>query len=158
MVLKFMRVFLMMALPLLISGCFRPAGDVIEPTSNQNPPPAIPTVTVQSAAETATTPDSSETEEPTSAGQQAASPVVPTPGSGSPTFPPITVIAPTRAVPTQANAANPDATAQPQFITPGVPAGPIATDVPVGTRPGGALTSTPTPSGMITPTAMPGAD
>lgn len=152
MALKFARICIV-ALALMLAGCFRPAGEAIEPTPTINQD-AIPT-------RESTAPDEDETEAAaleTDAGDvdDADEDATEETALGQPegNFPPITVIQSTRPpAATEAPTLDPDNTAlpgmTPTYITPGVPLGPIATDV-TPTAAGGALTST--PSGLVTPT------
>src|SRR5690242_5723743 len=137
---------------LTFAGCFRPAADGIEPTSDGEQQPAAPTITPQQPtplpvdleteqADSANTTGPTETETNPSSLQSDT-------GGATATFPPITVIPPTRATLDTFATALPGGS--PTFITPGSPELPVATDAPRGTPTGGAFTST--PSGLITPT------
>jgi len=107
---RFIQLVVLLAIPLLSAGCFRSAGDTIEPTQDA----ASNSVVLEA---TTTSPSSG------------------LPGTA--TLPPITVLAPnTRAAATEevASAATntrspqtivPPPTATPQFITPGSPLGPV---------------------------------
>ena len=141
MVVKSARICIL-ALVLVLSACFRPAGEPIEPTPNTNPP--APT---REALPTDTTADS--TAEP----DAESTPSVGALNQLGGTLPPITVIQPTRNTSATESPLDLNSTAlpggSPAFITPGVPLGPIPrTPTPAG----GALTST--PSGLVTPTAI----
>lgn len=152
MALKFARICIV-ALALMLAGCFRPAGEAIEPTPTINQD-AIPT-------RESTAPDEDETEaaletDAAETGDEDADATEETSALGQleGNFPPITVIQSTRPpAATEAPTLEPNSTAlpglTPTYITPGVPLGPIATDV-TPTAAGGALTST--PSGLVTPT------
>lgn len=154
MVLKSARVC-MLALVLVLSACFRPAGEPIEPTPNTNPPaPTRDTSTLGDTGNDSMDMDADMTEEANPLAETTA-------GFGAlnqlgGTLPPITVIQPTRAsAATQPAAFDVNSTAlpggTPTYITPGVPLGPIPrTPTPAG----GALTAT--PSGLVTPTALSG--
>lgn len=146
MVVKSARICIL-ALVLVLSACFRPAGEPIEPTPNTNPP-APTRETLPTVEETASVrPDSTE---------EAAAETTPNLGALSQlggTLPPITVIQPTRSLNLTEPAVDVNSTAlpggTPTYITPGVPLGPIPR---TATPAGGALTST--PSGLVTPTAL----
>lgn len=141
-----------LALLLLAAGCFRPAGESIMPTPGVPLPDtmgesevdaplleALPTIevdesTVVPPVEPLTESDSIPDQPPSeAAGAQ-----------------PSTLDAQAQAQPTPIPTLIP-ATSTPQFITPGVPLGPITPDP---TEP--ILNATSTPSGLITPTSLPG--
>ena len=121
---RLIQLVVLLAIPLLSAGCFRSAGDTIEPTQDA----ASNSVVLES---TTTTPSSG----------------LP----GTPTLPPITILAPntrpavTDEVPVEAATTRspqtivPPPTATPQFITPGSPLGPVPIE-----------TSTPRPASEIT--------
>ncbi|MFO7323437.1 MAG: LysM peptidoglycan-binding domain-containing protein [Chloroflexota bacterium] len=157
MALKIARICIV-ALALMLAGCFRPAGEAIEPTPTLDEV-AIPTREDIATGDFEVTEDTdfsrdlgSGTEE-LDTGEDETQEALPA-GLPEGNFPPITVIQSTRPpAPTEPATLDPNSTAlpgsTPTFITPGVPLGPIATDAPP-TEPGGALTAT--PSGLITPT------
>lgn len=130
------------ALLLTLSGCFRPAGEAIQPTAI-TAPTSIPT---QIRAEV--------TAELNMTAATGIPVTVSAGGTPSVTFPPITVVQPTPAAPVDTqdpfavNAGTPGGT--PTFITPRPPLGPLGTALPTATPSGGAFTAT--PSGLITPT------
>lgn len=144
---------LLMLLPLL-TGCFQQAGEAFQPANSTEAPITIPT-----------TPDNSggsvglETDIPIT----TAAPELP---DNSPSATPgidMTIISPTRsfgATPTLAdvlptNDGNTVPTADIQtFRTPSSPLGPVTPDTPAPLIPSGEATAT--PSGLITPTALPG--
>lgn len=146
MVVKSARICVL-ALVLVLSACFRPAGEPIEPTPNTNPP-APTRETLPGAEETAVVrPDTTaEPDAETTANVGALNQL-------GGTLPPITVIQPTRNINATEPALDLNSTAlpggTPTYITPGVPLGPIPR---TATPSGGALTST--PSGLVTPTAL----
>jgi LysM repeat protein len=142
---------------LLTAGCFRSAGESIEPTTGVVLPPESPTIQPTLVPPTDTPFDV---------------PVIePSP---TPTTPPITLVAPTDAetpqiepsvdtgsvqsVPTDEEPTFPTlipATSTPRFITPGSPLGPVTPDTPTPTL---NAPPTSTPSGLITPTSLPGTE
>lgn len=143
---------------LLTSGCFRSAGDSIEPTTGVVLPPESPTLQAAPDLPTETPADVPEIE----------------PSPFTATIPSITLIAPTdtaspeiesstdqgisQSVFTNEVPAFPTlipATSTPRFITPGSPLGPVTPDTatPMLNAP-----PTSTPSGLITPTALPGTE
>ena len=160
----FRRSLLMVALltaGFALSGCFRQAGEEFSPASE----PIGETVVEPTLAPSAT-PESAGadtliviTEEPLNLDVMTEEPDSAFSSSSNSNQPPITVSAPTRATfgePStlpEVQSAQVTATGGAQnFITPGVPMGPITiTPAVAGTLPGGALTST--PSGLITPTS-----
>jgi LysM repeat protein len=145
----------LLALLLTLSGCFRPAGEAIEPTVNSGVQPEVPTSTTESLDNGGLTPTEEESFTTLSTDEGPPTAAI---GEVEPTFPPITVIQPTRAVvETDAapenfagNTALPGTT--PTYITPGVPPGPLGSGETRATATGGAFTAT--PSGLITPTDM----
>jgi LysM repeat protein len=145
------------ALLLLTAGCFRSAGESIEPTSGVVLPLASPT-----SPPTLVLPSDTPVELPE---------IEPSPTA---TIPTITVIAPTETAtleseaspesgigltaPTDEEPAFPTlipATSTPRFITPGSPLGPVTPDTPTPTL---DAPPTSTPSGLITPTSLPGTE
>ncbi len=132
-----------LALILALVGCFRSAGDNFVPTPT--PQQAAPTSIPLSSGTSEATPDTRFLDATAEPGN----------GDMTATFPPITVIAPTRVTSADLDAAA-TGTLQAQstlgFITPGIPTGPITREPPTSTPSGGALTST--PSGLVTPTAL----
>ena len=136
------------ALLLFTAGCFRPAGESIEPTSGVVLPLASPTqqpsqapfVAVTDQAESAQTAVTLEVT-PASAvtlSQNTVQPAARTPTTAVTAFP--TLVA---------------ATATSGFITPGSPLGPVTPDTATPTS---DLPPTSTPSGLITPTSLPGTE
>ena len=130
---------------LLLAGCFQQASESFEPVNSTIEPLAIPDST-----------DDLDTEQ-----------ITPIPAT--PTFPPITIISQptlsiietaeeTKNVPEDVfgdsgGTLTPGSSATtPQFITPGLPSGPVTFAPSTPTPLGGALTAT--PSGLVTPTAM----
>ena len=136
-----------LALVLVLSACFRPAGEPIEPTPNTNPP--APTRETMPEVEVTASVRPEGTEEP----DAETTPNVGALSQLGGTLPPITVIQPTRSVNATEPALDVNSTAlpggTPTYITPGVPLGPIPR---TATPAGGALTAT--PSGLVTPTAL----
>ncbi len=134
-----------LALILVLVGCFRSAGDNFVPTPTPQPQQAAPTSIPLANGTSESTPDASFLNATAEPGN----------GDMTATFPPITVIAPTRVTSAELDAAA-TGTLQAQstmgFITPGIPTGPITREPPTATPSGGALTST--PSGLVTPTAL----
>jgi LysM repeat protein len=111
---RFALLIVILAIPFLLAGCFRPAGDTIEPTQEIEPSAAA-LVATAATSEVLTTP----------------------------TLPPITILAsstrpPATETPAEATATRapqtivPPPSATPQFITPGSPLGPVqlTTSVP----------------------------
>ena len=158
MVEKLARV-LLLALVLVLSACYRPAGEAIEPTPNTGQ--VLPTLDSDRVAGDATDEMSTDmetaeampmddmTEEPASSGAADDG------DESDDGLPPITVVVPTRVTQTVAPAsfttsstAIPGTT--PTYITPGVPLGPFS--VATATPTGGAFTAT--PSGLVTPTDL----
>jgi LysM repeat protein len=134
---------------ILLTGCFQQAGESFQPVNTNpasNPPAqntAIPPQTSPNAPENTATPVEISTE-------NSASSVGPTNSVA------ITVISPTRVQPpTDTLEALPTAT-ESQFRTPFSPLGPVPTDTPASGLITEPLTST--PSGLITPTALAGAN
>jgi LysM repeat protein len=157
----FLRTGAVLAL-LLLAGCYRPAGDAaIEPTPNTGqeaaPLAPLPAVTEASVPDDLIPADEIEPEEavePMDAPTQTNAPAQPAAGTTL-TFPPITIISPTRqvgATPTAADGGAEPAANGTAFITPGMGLAPITPDTATPTPRGGALTAT--PSGLITPTAL----
>ena len=146
MVVKSARICIL-ALVLVLSACFRPAGEPIEPTPNTNPP--APTRSTLPEVEETAVVGADSTAEPDA---EATANVGALNQLGG-TLPPITVIQPTRNTSATEPALDVNSTAlpggTPVYITPGVPLGPIPR---TPTPSGGALTST--PSGLVTPTAL----
>jgi LysM repeat protein len=142
-----------LALLLLTAGCFRPAGESIEPTSGVVLPSELSTVqpTPMDSFE--------ETEE-----ALFFTPIAPTINLNLPEDEPTSALEITldlgaiQAVATQQPVSLPTlvpATVTPQFITPGSPLGPVTPDTATPTS---DMPSTSTPSGLITPTALPGTE
>ena len=139
-----------LALALLVAGCFRSAGENFVQTITPEQPQAQPT-----RATPATNGGVAETTPEPGMIQPATS--NPSGADITATFPPITVIAPTRVNPAaidQMQTATLQAQSTMGFITPQVPNGPITLEAPssAATAGGGALTST--PSGLVTPTEL----
>lgn len=131
----------LVAVILTLSGCFRQAGESLEPITNPTPEP-------QQSAPVDANPPGALTDFPI-----------------TPTFPPVTVIQapvsvtplvePTKALP---SSTTPDAenllggpSLTPGFITPGGPVGPVVIDTPT---PPPLVSASATPSGLTTPTAL----
>lgn len=149
------------ALLLLLAGCFRPAGESIEPTTGVVLP-------LESPAAQPTQPLNLEATGDTESGGSTIQVTLPSitlvmPGDdASPTADPAVV---QNANETDAQATATDrptafptlvaATATPRFITPGSPLGPVTPDTATPTVDG---PPTSTPSGLITPTALPGTE
>lgn len=146
------KYFLLLVIVLLLAGCYRQAGDSLEPITNPTDIPAAP-----SENQTNQTEDATPTQETL-------------PNSlATPTFPPVTVIqptpnaavtqlptsepqAPTEAVPAQnvpANSLTTFPTFTPVVITPSSPGGPV---VFASASPTTDPNLPATPSGLITPT------
>ncbi len=143
---------LLLALALALPACFRPAGEAIEPTQNTGRSPGVPTETTGSLPPAAEGTDDLAADEAQGADPSPTFNLSSVDEDDLATFPPITVVQPTRlpiATGTDPAEAE-DAGSTPAFITPGVPLGLI--DEPTATPPGGAFTAT--PSGLITPTGM----
>jgi LysM repeat protein len=179
--LKFPRLWLLLALLLSLSGCFRPAGDVIEPTANTEPlavASPLPAITAESAlpateeAEIEPTAALSATEEEGEAEEAEADPATPTRAAaqeddapesdGTPRLA-ITIIPPatsTSASDARASleqtAAVTTPTATVIFTTPRIPAGPFTPEPPARSAftdgTEEAGAAESTPSGLITPT------
>lgn len=147
------KYFLFLAIILLLAGCYRQAGDSLEPITNPTEVPATPDNNQPGTSEDAT--PTQETLPNTLA---------------TPTFPPVTVIQPatsaaateppttqplppTEEVPAQNAPGNDQLTTFPTFtpvvITPGIPSGPV---VFASATPLADPNSSATPSGLITPT------
>ncbi len=146
-----------LALLLLTAGCFRPAGESIMPTpgvllpDNVGEPAvdapsleALPTIEAEEGS-TVILPVEPPTESDGVTDQPA-----PEAAGAEMGAQPSPLDAQAQAQPTPLPTLVP-ATSTPQFITPGVPLGPITPDP---TEP--ALNATSTPSGLITPTSLPG--
>jgi LysM repeat protein len=135
---------------LFLAGCFRPAGDALDPTA---PPAVLPSL--PPPAEMALNPDSAltPTELPAVGATATLLPItIIAPGTPRPTTP-------TQSVGQAQSAISPTPTVlgagvTPTFVTPGMAGGMVTIVFPTPTPPGGALTST--PSGLITPTALGG--
>ena len=140
------------ALLLLTAGCFRSAGESIEPTSGVvlpfesptlQPTPDLPTNTPFDIPATEVIPPTT-LNIPTDVATAEVAPSLdigisqPPPTDEEPTFP--TLI---------------PATSTPRFITPGSPLGPVTPDTPTPTL---DAPPTSTPSGLITPTSLPGTE
>jgi LysM repeat protein len=150
---------LLLVLLILLTGCFQQAGESFTPVDGQPqqniPPQATPTQIGNNPSETTTGSEAS----PTSDTESSSVENQPTPEVA------ITIISPTRPVPVantpvseggQETGVETPTSPSGQFVTPLSPLGPITPDTPVPVEPGQA--STATPSGLITPTALPGAD
>ncbi|MCA9907174.1 MAG: LysM peptidoglycan-binding domain-containing protein [Anaerolineae bacterium] len=145
--MRFLKLMMFAAALFTLAGCYRPAGDALPPTDVEPLVTPQPSDSTQDAGNLAATSD-----------VQAAS---------TATLPPITIIAPQSPQPrptlslgtsaeelTQTATVAPaqsSLTETPQFITPGGP-GLVTIVVPTGTPIN--TTSTATPSGLITPTAL----
>ncbi len=145
--MRFLKLMVFAAILFTLAGCYRPAGDAIQPTDVE------PLVTPQPLDNTQDTGDVAATSDAQ--------------GATTPTLPPITIIAPQSPQPrptlslgtsaeelTQTAAGAPTrsgVTETPQFITPAGP-GLVTIVVPTSTPVSGTLTAT--PSGLITPTAL----
>jgi LysM repeat protein len=146
------------ALLLLMAGCFRPAGESIEPTTGVVLPPESPNFPPTLVPPTDTLAVVPETEPPPSTA----------------TLPPSTPITPENVLTQEAGATTDQeiiqsvgtdeitafptlipATSTPRFITPGRPLGPVTPDTATPTL---DAPPTSTPSGLITPTALPGTE
>lgn len=140
--MKMRRVVLALAasaLALSAAGCFRPAGEAIAPTPRTGAQPAIPLTPLASAL-AASPVSATEATPEVRASVTAAASAVPTIG--------ITLVA---------------VTSTPAFITPQMPLGLVTPDTPVPTATPQFTQAVPaqgtsTPSGLITPTSMPGLD
>jgi LysM repeat protein len=133
------------ALLLLLAGCFRPAGDSIEPTTGVVLP-------LESPAAQPTQPLTLDSTEEANAPRSTI----------QVTLPSITLVMPETDEALSAESTLAQATAfptlvaatsTPRFITPGSPLGPVTPDTATPTVDG---PPTSTPSGLITPTALPG--
>lgn len=143
---------------LLLASCFRSVGDTIEPTSGANvavstgqpaePTLAPPTLSLSAATNAEDTSSSAATVSDTQAPPAFTNTPLP------PTAAPITLVI---------------VTSTPQFITPMLPMGLLTPDTPAPTVPGATASgatliapnvggTTSTPSGLITPTSLPGVD
>jgi LysM repeat protein len=140
------------ALLLLTAGCFRSAGESIEPTTGVVLPPESPT--------TQPTPDLP-TDTPI---EVPATDVIPATTISAPTEADTPQITPSldtgisQSLPTDDEPTFPTlipATSTPRFITPGSPLGPVTPDTPTPTL---NAPPTSTPSGLITPTSLPGTE
>ncbi|MDX2141040.1 MAG: LysM peptidoglycan-binding domain-containing protein [Chloroflexota bacterium] len=134
--------WLLVLMMLTLAGCYRPAGDAIEPTVA---PPVDPAT-----------------------GGDSLLPTTPPLMLETPTLPPVTIISPTQRAtlvigqpldaltPTQTPPPAPTLVSNPTqagFVTPGLPIGQVTLVLPTSTP---ALPPTNTPSGLITPTALGG--
>jgi LysM repeat protein len=169
--------FLLLALSMLLAGCFQQAGDAFQPVSVTIAPvdgPAqsaptqepLPLDSTSTSVSVDTAPLATSTQPPLA---PTLPPTLPPPtvdtGSGggltsvdaTPTFEvAITIISPTREIPPTATVAGaviaPDAvtpTQETQFVTPSSPLGPVTQEAII---PLGSVSAT--PSGLITPTAL----
>lgn len=144
------------ALLLLTAGCFRPAGESIVPTPGVILPDNLGELAVDTPLLEA--PPTLEVDEsavilpvePLTEGGDAAPETAPEAAGPELSAPPSPLEAQAEAQPTPLPTLIP-ATSTPQFITPGVPLGPITPDP---TEP--IVNATSTPSGLITPTSLPG--
>lgn len=161
--MRFNRVFvgLLVLLSFALAGCFQQAGESFQPAGTTAEPITIPdanSTAIPSPVLDATVTVDNGGELPTADSSSAGSGETVTPGIAitilSPTRPPLA----TSTLETDASASgssdgSPSATAA-QFVTPSSPLGPVTPDTPVPM----ITTPTSTPSGLITPTALPGAD
>jgi LysM repeat protein len=144
------------ALLFFTAGCFRPAGESIEPTSGAVLPLASQTILSPSAA--AETSEAGSGQIPVTIPSDSLSVDTPevTPGPAV-TLAQNTAQTPGR-TPAAAITAFPtlvSATSTPRFITPGSPLGPVTPDTATPTS---NAPPTSTPSGLITPTSLPGTE
>lgn len=147
------------ALLLLTAGCFRSAGESIEPTTGvvlplesptSQPTPDLPTNTPFDAPETdipPTIPEITLVIAPTDTVAPEIEPTIDTGDTG------VELSAPTDEEPNFPTLI--PATSTPRFITPGSPLGPVTPDTPTPTS---DMPPTSTPSGLITPTSLPGTE
>ncbi len=156
---------LLLPLLVLLSGCFQQAGESFQPVNTGSGsvtiPQETPTPLVDNSGGQQTVPESS----PTPIDNTIDTNPQPTPEVAITVFSPTREELPTNTpefLPTQdfgAGGGLATATSETQFVTPFSPLGPLPTDtlafIPVETQGG---ISTATPSGLITPTALPGAD
>lgn len=145
------------ALLLMLAGCFRPAGESIEPTVGVVLPLESPTAQPEQTDGIDFTPEADAGSSTLEVTLPAITVVMPE-SSASPEAV-ITLPQNTDAPPTATRATDfPTlvvATSTPRFITPGSPLGPVTPDTATPTVDG---PPTSTPSGLITPTALPGTE
>lgn len=104
---RFFQLIVFLVIPSLLAGCFRSAGDTIEPTqdASSNSIAIVATTPITESIMTPTLPPI------TILSPNTRAPVTETPAEATATRPPQTIVAPP--------------TATPQFITPGSPSGPV---------------------------------
>lgn len=144
------------ALVLLTAGCFRSAGESIEPTSGVALPLESPTIQPSLVSPTDTPFDVPELS-PTDSPVPPTAFIAPT-DAETPEIVPSLDTGISQSVPTDDAPGFPTlipATSTPRFITPGSPLGPVTPDTPTPTL---NAPPTSTPSGLITPTSLPGTE
>ena len=140
---------LFMLLPLL-SGCFQQAGEAFQPASSTEAPISVPTSSDNTGGNVVQ--------------DTAVPPVTNFPDTSATPGIDMTIISPTRVfevtsttadvVPTDSDGGTLPTAETQTFRTPSSPLGPVTPDTPAPLIPSGDATAT--PSGLITPTALPG--